>query len=173
MGTDTKNRAPQSSAARRKPRKDSASETDYVAREAAEAKSALLASIDNLKTSAVNSLDVRRWAQRYPLRTAGAALLAGFALAALARGPRPVVANNDDDSPPDEAAPVHEPQQATSASEPSSQNAFLALIITALMDVLKVAAQNFLMNAFRPQPDPAPTDVAQSNQRDRSTEDLI
>lgn len=160
MSIDTKNNGP-SSAARRKPRSDKASEKDFVAREAADAKSALLASIHNLKTSAANSLDVRRWAERYPLRTAGAAMIAGFVAAALITGRRPRSVEPRKEEPTSGSPKADEPTEASMTEESSTRSAIIALIITALVDVLKAAAQNFLMNAFRPPQKASPAESQQ------------
>src|SRR5215831_30571 len=86
MNTNIMSNKPDSTAAQRSPRRNKPSEKDLVAQEAADAKSALLDSVAKLKTSAANSLDIRQWAQRYPLCTAGAAALAGFVAAAVLKG---------------------------------------------------------------------------------------
>jgi hypothetical protein len=139
------------------------SEKDFVAREAADAKSALLASLDNLKTSAVESLDVRRWAERYPLRTAGVAVIAGFV--AIVTGRRPSPAEPVNDEPPAISSKPAAPTEASTAGETSTRSAITALIITALVDVLKTAAQNFFMNAIRPPQEAASVDADQQGER--------
>jgi hypothetical protein len=164
MSINIKSSKPNSAAARRSPRSDKSSETDFVVKEAADAKSALLESVANLKTSAANSLDIRQWARRYPLRTAGAAVLAGFVAAAwIKRRPAPQAKNDDAESV--DAAANHEQfaPSGQTANAASSRNALSALIITALLDVLKTAAQTFLMNAIRPPQDVAPAPDAEDS----------
>jgi hypothetical protein len=170
MSTNIKSKKRNSATARPIPRSDRTSETEFVAQEAADAKSALLESVAKLKTSAANSLDIRQWARRYPLRTAGAAVLAGFVAAAWAKGRRASEAKSCDAEP---VGPDANRSQAAASEratgESSSRNALSALIITALLDVLKTAAQTFLMNALRPtQDDSSPEadeDEVSSNQQ--------
>ena len=99
-----------------------------MAKEAADAKSALLESVANLKTSAANSLDIRQWARRYPLRTAGAAVLAGFVAAALLKKGGSPAAKTSNTEPADSHA-NHEQasprRRRTSCQRIFDANAFL------------------------------------------------
>ncbi len=65
------------------------SETEYLAREAEQARGAISNTIGRMRQSLVDAADVRAWARRYPWATVGAAAAAGFvAAAALVPGRR-------------------------------------------------------------------------------------
>jgi hypothetical protein len=57
------------------------SETEYLAREADQARAAITATMDQMRDSLKEAADVRAWARRYPWATLGAAAAAGFVAA--------------------------------------------------------------------------------------------
>lgn len=72
------------------------SETDYLAREADDARGAISKTIGNMRTSLAEAADVRAWARKYPWATLGAATAAGF-LAAGALMPRRGTVEDEDE----------------------------------------------------------------------------
>ena len=171
MSTNIKSSKPNSAVGRQSPRCNKTSETDFVAKEAADAKSAPLESVANLKTSAANSLDIRQWARRYPLRTAGAAVLAGFVAAAvLKKGGSPAAKTGDTEPGTSGANREQAPPVAgeRAAGESSAAKRIVGVDYHRALDVLKTAAQTFLMNAIRP---PQDAELSEAEEEDGTAGD--
>jgi hypothetical protein len=163
MSIDIEYKKPNSALRPRTPRGNRLSEKQYLTREAASAKSALLASVAKLRSSAAQSLDVRRLARCYPLPTVAAAALAGFAAAAIAKRHRERAQGSEDRRPTNSQSEEEDASaggNVDAVAEPPARSAIAALIITALLDVVKTAAQTFLLNALHPQPSDASPDEA-------------
>ena len=81
MPNDAKAKAPASGTTSANKPAAKLSETEYLAREAQEAKAAFHATLDQMRASLKDAADVRAWARRYPWATLGVAAVAGFVAA--------------------------------------------------------------------------------------------
>jgi hypothetical protein len=123
------------------------SETEYLAREIADARAALQSSVAELKPNATAALDLAAWAKAYPWPAVGAAAATGFALAVMFRSranpPKPQVASATDDSTSQPAA-----SPAPPVNEKPSPS-FFASISPALFDLAKLIIETVVMTAIR------------------------
>jgi hypothetical protein len=126
---------------------DSMSETEYLAREVAEAKTALKRSVADLKSNAKSSLDLSAWARAYPWPAIGAAAATGFALAAMfaSRGKAPNLPTNEvSDAAGSPATTATEGQ-----AKPEPRRSMFASLSPAIFDLAKLIIETVVMSAIR------------------------
>ena len=131
-------------------------EADYLAREVADAKAALVHALHGLKGGMASSTDMRKWVEHYPWAALGAAAAAGFAAAA-------AVTPAHGESLQEKASrlmPKHEEPKpsdgdgATSrAAMPSRMSAISDRLINSLFDIAKILVQTLIVTTLRgPEP---------------------
>jgi len=139
-------------------------ESDYLAREIADARAALQGSLGDLKTSARQSIDLAAWAKAYPWPAVGAAAAAGFALAAFMHSRRRStladVASTSTSPPAAERSIQEEPQAAPRELKPP----IFASLGPPLIDLAKLLIETVLVNAVRNYEAPPATAATQSPQ---------
>ena len=124
-------------------------ETEFLAREVADAKAALLDAVAGLKSGAAESLDLRVWARQYPWAALGVAAVAGFAAATLlAKKPTEEVCRENSPESVSSAAPPPPPLPA-GVYPASASSGMKAMIIGALFGLAKIVIENLLIAALR------------------------
>jgi hypothetical protein len=138
------------------------SEADYLAREAADAKAALVNSIADLRIGVLKSADLRAWVKHYPWAAIGTAAVTGFA-AATAVTPARGQSLHDKLSTFHANGNSRAAEPATSPRESSATGgtAVKDKLVSSLFDLAKTAVQTILLATLRPPaPNTPPAEVA-------------
>jgi len=113
------------------------SESEYLARESALTRAALVRTFDDLKKSLRMSADVRIWTRRHPWAALGVAAVAGFSAATVVTAKRTAKANTAGDTNGQKEHSGHD----------SSSTTLAATIFSALFDLAKVALETSIAAA--------------------------
>ncbi len=150
MKTSTQNSATDSDAMSRNDRDQKKfRETEFLAREVADAKAALVDTVVEIKSSAIESMDLRAWARQYPWAALGVAAVTGFAAATMLSKKPPAADNQPDSSPAPNPAASPPPPQAAGIYPTSATSGLKAMIIGALFGLAKLVIENLLVAAIR------------------------
>ena len=133
-------------------------ETQVLDRQVAEAKEAVLRTLDDVKANLGTAADVRLWTQRYPWLAVGVAAATGFAAASLVTPSRGqslqdkidelTLANKDNK---EQSVPAETDRAANAAAaKASTRSAIATTIFGSLFEILRMAMTNFAMSAMRP-----------------------
>ena len=132
-------------------------ETQVLDRQVAEAKEAVLRTLDDVKANLGTAADLRLWTQRYPWLAVGVAAATGFAAASLVTPSRgqtlqdkvdELTAANKDNK--EKSVPAETDRAANSAAaKASTRSAIATTIFGSLFEILRMAVTNFAMTAMR------------------------
>lgn len=121
-------------------------ETEFLAREVADAKAALVGAMTGVRAGALESLDLRAWARQYPWAALGAAAVTGFAAATI-MAKKPTEAGCQEDAP--QIASSAAPPQAAGVYPSGASSGLKAMIIGVLFGMAKLVIENLLVTALR------------------------
>jgi hypothetical protein len=127
------------------------SESEYLAREVAEAKSELENALAGLKSGVASSADLRAWVKRYPWAALGTAVVAGFAAGtAVAPARNESLQEKISRLATNGQVEATEPRAKPTAPEPATRSLIFDKLLTSLFDLAKFAIQSVILATLRP-----------------------
>jgi hypothetical protein len=134
------------------------SEADYLAREIADAKLALIHTTEELKGSLRSSFDLAQWIKQYPWAALGVASVAGFAVATIVT-PEPGQSIGDKWSQLAHDQSTHNRLDEAKSKSPDRpvRTSFASTLFGPLFDLAKLLVEGLILAAVRA---PTPQDPA-------------
>jgi hypothetical protein len=127
-------------------------ESEYLAREIADAKAALIHAAADLKDGLSKSADLRPWIQHYPWIALGVATVAGFTAATAitpASAPKDSIGDRLSHLQPNGYGSAHHPISPTPPSPPPVRAGVTSSLLGSLFDVAKVFVESLIIGALR------------------------
>jgi hypothetical protein len=139
-------------------------EAEYLAREIADSKSALIRTTEELKENLCATADLTKWVKQYPWAALGVATVTGFTVAAVVT-PQPGQTFSDKLSsllgkqPPDDDSVPGEAASAARSSKASSGARMSQSLLESLFSLARILLESFIVAAVRgPANQPPPTE---------------
>jgi len=147
---------------------ESLGESQVLDRQVAEAKAAVLRTLDDVKANLGTAADVRLWTQRYPWFAIGVAAATGFAAASLVTPSREQSLQEKFDELTrgrQEHAPASSTERVAenAAAAASTRSAVMTTVFGSLFEILRMVVTNFATSAMR---SPAGVTAPQNGQSD-------